>query len=73
MSQLLKQLQYLIPQHIRRKGNEAADYLANWGCKQMERCIDASHTEAIWDVELHSLQLIVTKDLQPPDRGVHLS
>ena len=73
VSQLVKHIQYLIPSHIRRKGNAAADYLANWGCQNVERPIDARPTDATWDVELHSLQLIVNKDLQPPDRGVQIS
>jgi hypothetical protein len=73
VSQLLKQVQYLLPSHIKRKGNAAADFLANWGCQNTERSIDACPRQAIWDVELHSLQLIVNKDLQPPDRGEQLA
>ena len=70
---LLKQIQYLFPSHIKRKGNAAADYLVNWGCQNIERSIYAHLNDAIWDVELHSLQLIVNKDLQPPDRGEQLA
>jgi ribonuclease HI len=73
VSQLLKQVQYLLPSHIKRKGNAATDFLANWGCQNTERFIDACPRQAIWDVELHSLQLIVNKDLQPPDRGEQLA
>lgn len=73
LSQLVKHIQYLIPHHIRRKGNSAADYLANWGCENAESHIEGRPTDLIWTVELQSLQLIVEKDLQPPDRGVHMS
>ena len=73
VSQLMKQIQYLLPGHIRRKGNTVADYLANWGCQHPDWHIDCSPNEAIWNVELHSLQLIVSKDLQPLDRGGDLS
>jgi hypothetical protein len=73
VSQLLKKVQYLLPSHIKRKGNAAAYFLANWGCENTERSIDACQGQAIWDVELHSLQLIVNKDLQPPDRGEQLA
>ena len=66
ISHLMKQIQYMIPNHIKRKGNAVADYLANWGCKQMERSIEACPTDAVSEVELHSLQLIVNKDCQPP-------
>ena len=69
----------MIPIHIRRKGNAAADYLANWGCKNPNRSIEARPIDAIWDVELYSLQLIVNKYLQrdpnqrSPDRGGQLA
>ena len=62
----------MVPQHIKRKGNAAADYLANWGCKNTERAIDARPIDAIWEVELHALQVIVDKD-KTPDRGEHLA
>lgn len=69
----MKQIQYMIPNHIKKKGNAAAEYLANWGCKQMESSIDGCPTDVVWEVEFHSLHLIVNKDLQPPDRGEHLA
>ena len=65
VSKLLKKVHYILPSHIKRKGNAAADFLANWGSQNTERSIDACPRQAIWDVELHSLQLIVNKDLQP--------
>ena len=72
LSQLVKRIQYLIPHHIRRKGNAAADYLANWGCDNVERDMEGRPSDLIWTVELQSLQLIVEHDLHPPDRGEHL-
>ena len=69
VSQLMRHIQYLLPSHIQIKGNAAADYLANWGCQHPERPLDGRPMDAIWDVELHSLQLIVGKDLQPLDWG----
>ena len=70
ISQLVKRIQYLIPRHVRRKGNIAADYLPNWGCQNVDHPMEGRPTDPIWNVELHSLQLIVKKDLPPPDRGV---
>ena len=64
VSQLLKQVPYLLPIHIKRKGNAAADFLATWGCQNTERSIDACPRQAIWEVELQTLQLIVQNDLQ---------
>lgn len=31
---MLKRIEYKIINHVRRKGNKAADFLANWGCKE---------------------------------------
>ena len=47
VSQLVQQIQYMIPSDIRRKGNAAAYYLANWGCQNAEHSIDAHPTDAI--------------------------
>lgn len=66
VGQLIQQIQYLLPGHIKRKGNTTTDYLANWACQHPDRYIECNPTEAIWNVELHSLQVIVNKDLQPP-------
>ena len=52
---LIKQIQYLIPSHVRRTGNVAADYLANWGCHNVGRQLDVTPSARIWNVELHPL------------------
>ena len=44
---LLKNIQYFIPNHIRRQGNEATDYFANWGYKNTDRSMEATPTDAI--------------------------
>ena len=69
----MKNIQYLIPRHVKRKGNVAADYLANWGCQNVERTIDGRPTDAIWNVELHSLQVIVHNDQHHPDPGAQVA
>ena len=69
ISHLVKRIEYIIPSHVLRKGNKAADYMENWGCQNVDRPIEGSPVDPIWDIELYSLQLIVNKDLQPPDRG----
>ena len=33
---LIQQIQYLIPLHVRRTGNETIVFLANWGCRNEE-------------------------------------
>ena len=69
----VKRIEYIIPSHVLRKGNKAADYMANWGCQNVDRPIEGRPVDPIWDVELYSLQVIVNRDLQPPDRGDPLS
>jgi len=34
LAELLKRIEYKIINHVRRKGNNAADHLANWGSKE---------------------------------------
>jgi len=38
---LLKRIDYRIISHVRRKGNQAADWLANWGCRGRGSTIDS--------------------------------
>jgi len=42
LAELLKRIEYKIINHVRRKGNKAADLLANWGSKEQEGKIDDS-------------------------------
>ena len=63
ISLLIKEIQYLIPMHVRRKGNDVADYLAKLGCSNNERHLDVTPRARIQNIELHSLQLILDRDL----------
>eukprot|EP00253_Pinus_taeda_P033811 PITA_33811 len=41
IAELLKRIDYKIISHVRRKGNQAADWLANWGCSGRGTTIDS--------------------------------
>ena len=71
---LIRDIQYLIPLHVRQIGNEAADYLANWGSRNVGRQSDVTPTDRTWDIELHPLQIIIDRnpmDHETLDRGAH--
>ena len=64
---LVNQLHYIIPSHTRRDCNEAADYLANWGCQHRDRHLDITPSARAWNIEFYSLQRIVDRDLRDRD------
>eukprot|EP00253_Pinus_taeda_P010380 PITA_10380 len=41
IAELIKRIDYRIISHVRRKGNQAADWLANWGCRGRGSTIDS--------------------------------
>ena len=71
IGQLLRQIGYVIPKHVRRGGNEAADCLANWSCKNEGQQLDINQRHQAWNVELQSLQIILEKDQEQPRSGCH--
>jgi len=40
LAELLRRIDYKIINHVRRKGNKAVDFLANWGSNDQENRID---------------------------------
>ena len=62
LAEILRRIDYKIFSHVRRKGNKAADYLANKGCtKQMER-IDSSWIAIRDKVGWEDLTVIINQD-----------
>ena len=55
IGQIISEIGYMIPLHVRKGGNEAADYLANWGCKNEGRQLDINQHHSAWNVELQLL------------------
>eukprot|EP00253_Pinus_taeda_P033781 PITA_33781 len=40
IAELLPHIEYKVINHVRRKGNQAADFLANWGCRGRGSSVD---------------------------------
>ena len=68
IQQELKQIDYIIPVHVRHQGNKAADYLANWACQNVDGYLDRP-----WQRELvqsmPGLQNILTQDFHLGTQG----
>lgn len=61
IGQIIPEISYVMPMHVRRGGNEAVDYLANWGYKNEGRKLDINQHHQAWNIELRSLQIILEK------------
>lgn len=61
ISKILKQLAYILPTHVRRKGNEPDDSLANWGCRNRGRSLDTSAVELMQTKEMANLKQLLEK------------
>lgn len=62
LAEILKCIEYKIVNHVRRDGNKAADFLANWGCNE-----EGGKVNSIWPIHWEELRwepfnLIITQD-----------
>ena len=60
MANILKCIEYKIISHVKREGNKAADFLANWACQE-------GKVDGIWPTIMNkpgweTLNLIITQD-----------
>lgn len=60
MANILKHIEYKIIIHVKREGNKAAYFLANWECKE-------GKVDSIWPTSMNklgweTLNLIITQD-----------
>ena len=62
MEELLKRIDYKIINHVRRKGNKVADFLANWGSNDQERKIDNRWPVLLNDTRWGELTSIINQD-----------
>jgi len=62
LAELLKIIEYKIINHVRRRGNNAADLLANWGSKELEGKIDNSWPTILNNPRWEELTTIITQD-----------
>lgn len=44
LAEIMKCIDYKIINHVRREGNKAADFLANWGCNEQGGKVDSIWT-----------------------------
>eukprot|EP00253_Pinus_taeda_P003542 PITA_03542 len=47
LAETIKRIEYKVIHHVRREGNRAADFLANWGCNEPDGTMDS-----IWPTQL---------------------
>eukprot|EP00253_Pinus_taeda_P031278 PITA_31278 len=59
---LLKRIDYRIISHVRRKGNQAADWLANWGCSGRGTTIDSQWQAVEGNGEWEALAELIKVD-----------
>ena len=62
IGKLTKQIDCILPTHIRRKGNVASDNLENWGSSQVGRIVDVNEEELHQMEEMESLVKVLEKD-----------
>lgn len=62
MAEILKRIEYKIINHVRRKGNKVADYLANWGCKEQGERVDNIWPTIMNKPRWEELTIIITQD-----------
>ena len=60
MANILKSMDYKIISHVAREGNRAADFLANWGCKEGK--VDSSWPTIMNKPEWETLNQIIIRD-----------
>jgi len=55
ISKLLRQVVYILPTQVRRKGKKLVDNLENLGCRNGGRTLDSSEAELIQMEEMENL------------------
>lgn len=62
LAELIGRIDYKILNHVRRKGNRAAYFLANWGSNDQESRIDSKWPLAIQNQKWEELTKIINHD-----------
>eukprot|EP00253_Pinus_taeda_P017343 PITA_17343 len=62
IAELLKRIDYIIINHVRRKGNQVADWLANWGCRGRGTKIDSQWRAVEGNEEWKALADLIRAD-----------
>lgn len=70
IGKLTRQIDYILPSHVRRKGNALTYNLANWGSSHAGRTLDTNEEELLQMEEMANLVKILEHERGTPDRGV---
>ena len=62
IAELLPRIEYKVINHVRQKGNQAADFLANWGCRGCGSTVDAQWRTVCGNREWMDLATIIKAD-----------
>jgi len=62
LADLIRRIDYKIFNHVKRKGNQAADFLANWRSKKWGNRIDNKWPVVIYNREWEDLTRIINHD-----------
>jgi len=62
LADILKRIEYKIINHVRRKGNKAAYFLANWECKEQGKKVDNIWPTVMNRPGCENLITIITQD-----------
>lgn len=66
---LLKRIDYKIINHVRRTGNQAADYMENWGCRDRGNTVDNQWKAVCEHREWRDLETIINADHKQATSG----
>lgn len=59
---IIKRIDYKIIKHVRRDGNKAADFLANWGSNEQGGKLDSIWSTRLEEPRMDPLKTIITQD-----------
>ena len=62
VGKLLTRIEYLIPTHVKRLGNQLADWSANWGSRNRGKLIGSGGMELLLPEEREQLQKLLDTD-----------
>jgi len=65
---LLRRIDYKLFYHVRRNGNHAADFLANWGCKGRDNMVDSQWKSICANRDWLDLATIINEDHEQATR-----
>ena len=60
--EIMKRIDYKIIYHVKREGNKAADYLANWGCNEPNGKVDSIWSTHMAGTRWENLNQIIKQD-----------